>query len=148
MRPILILLGRCTLLVVGRSALLFGCYALLMVGGCAGDGLNGLGGLLSEGSTTATSSHSDGHFDGGSVLLVEAQYPGTVSEVLANVGDRLSNAGYDLRCPGSNDSSVPDGQTGTSDPRQTCALDGNGVSGTVWLGTASDRTVHLSALAS
>ncbi|MBB2948473.1 hypothetical protein FB565_008256 [Actinoplanes lutulentus] len=148
MRPILMLLGRCTLLVVGRSALLFGAYALLMVGGCSTDALTGLGGLLSEGSTTATSSHSDSRFDGGSVLLVEARYPGTVSEVLANVGDRLSNAGYDLRCPGSNDASVPDGQTGTGEPRQTCALDGNGAQGTVWLGTAADRTVRLSALAS
>jgi hypothetical protein len=108
--------------------------------------LTKLGDLLREGSLTATVSQSDPQFDGGSTLLIEASYSGTVDEVSQAVVGRLEAAGYTATCPGARDDIPPSGQENTIDPRQTCRVTGHGTDGTLWLGTTPGNGVQLSAI--
>ncbi|WP_229075152.1 hypothetical protein [Actinoplanes sp. DH11] len=133
-----------------RRLLVLALVVLLLVGGCAPEGrdrLDALGELLRAGSSASSASVSEPRFDGAAALLVEARQLGTLDEVLGAVGARLRDAGYALRCPGGDDTEVPAGQAGTIEPRGRCAIDGHGVTGTVWLGTTVDGDVQVSVMA-
>jgi len=104
-----------------------------------------LGGLLRSGSSTSAQSQNDPRTDGSLVVIVEAQFPGTVDTVRADTAARLGADGYRMTCPGGRDTTPPPGQQGTRDPRIRCALGGHGTDGTVWLSTTAGSVVNLSA---
>jgi hypothetical protein len=105
-----------------------------------------LGGLLRFGSSTSAQSQNDPQTDGSLVVVVEAQFPGTVDTVRVATAARLGDAGYEMDCPGGKDTTPPPGQQGTREPRIKCALGGHGTGGTVWLSTTPGAVVNLSAL--